>query len=364
MSKRNPDSRVTTATAASARLAKQNNAILQTVDQLSQLESFDNFALFKTKIQNETLPSGYIAVVEDKHAWFHYISMAEEHAPMLLASVAITESLEIKAYVRSALIPYSAYQHLLPSKCLSTTTEFTNILSLCKSLCTDSHNSNNSFFLLRLALSILEQYISKQASSQNPDKCLVSLLNFVVEQLKLVQTPKHGRRYSSDLITTAFLWQLTSTSLCQKLRHLLVLPSLILLRKLSSGMTVQSSKLDLEYLILRQTDLTPQQKVVVLMIDEVYTAQRVEYSNGSFVGLTEDGLPAKTVLAFMIQSLAGKYKDVVCLIPVNKLDTVTLRTWFDKVMDALDDFFFVVAVSTDNHVCNRYVINTYYYLLH
>ena len=91
------------------------------------------------------------------------------------------------------------------------------------------------------------------------------------------------------------------------------------------------------------------------MIDEVYTAQRVEYSNGAFIGLSEDGEPAKTVLAFMVQSTCDKYKDVVCLVPINKLNTTILRTWFDKVMKAIDEIFFVVALSVDNHICNRYV---------
>ena len=89
------------------------------------------------------------------------------------------------------------------------------------------------------------------------------------------------------------------------------------------------------------------------MVDEVYTAQRVEYTNGSFIGWTEDGSPAKTVLSFMIQSICGKFKDVVCLIPVHKLDTHLLKTWFHKVMNFLDGIFDVVAVSADNHVCNR-----------
>ena len=35
---------------------------------------------------------------------------------------------------------------------------------------------------------------------------------------------------------------------------------------------------------------------MVLMIDEVYTAQRSEQSNRNFVGLTEEGKRAKTVL--------------------------------------------------------------------
>ena len=88
------------------------------------------------------------------------------------------------------------------------------------------------------------------------------------------------------------------------------------------------------------------------MIDEVYIAERIEYCNGSFIGVTENGKPAKTVLGFMIQSI--KYQDVICLTPIATLDTVTLRAWFDEAMINLNDLFHVVAVSTDKHICNRY----------
>ena len=54
----------------------------------------------------------------------------------------------------------------------------------------------------------------------------------------------------------------------------------------------------------------------------------------------------------MIQSVAGKYKDVVCLIPVNKLNTALLRHWFDCVLDGINDLpvSLFVTISVDNHV--------------
>ena len=90
-----------------------------------------------------------------------------------------------------------------------------------------------------------------------------------------------------------------------------------------------------------------------MLIDKVYTANRVEYQNGTFVGLTEDGPCVRTILTFMVQSVCQSYKDVICLVPVEKLGTNILRCWFDKVMKSLDEIFFVVAVSVDNHICNR-----------
>ena len=70
--------------------------------------------------------------------------------------------------------------------------------------------------------------------------------------------------------------------------------------------------------------LFAQEKIVVLLLNEVQMAQRVEYSDGSFIGLNEDGVPAKTVLTFIVQSICGKYRNVVCLIPAIDLDTVGL----------------------------------------
>ena len=55
----------------------------------------------------------------------------------------------------------------------------------------------------------------------------------------------------------------------------------------------------------------------------------------------------------MVQSIYLKYKNVVCLIPINMLDTALLREWFFKVMEGINDCFQVLAVSADNHVCNR-----------
>ena len=54
-------------------------------------------------------------------------------------------------------------------------------------------------------------------------------------------------------------------------------------------MSVETSFLDLSCLTARTKDLLEECRIVVLMIDQVYTAQRIEYSNGNFVGLTEEG---------------------------------------------------------------------------
>ena len=182
---------------------------------------------------------------------------------------------------------------------------------------------------------------------------LSQLVRFFVEQLQLSQVPKHGRRYSANAIKTAFLWQLTSSCLYKKLQSFFVLPSLRRLQSLSGGAKVCGGLIDVQYLESKSKSLSEKEKMVTLMIDEVYIAERVEYCNGSFIGITESDTPAKTVLGFMIQSIYCHYKEVVCLIPISTLDTMTLHSWFNEVLEALGSIFHVVAVSADNHICNR-----------
>ena len=92
----------------------------------------------------------------------------------------------------------------------------------------------------------------------------------------------------------------------------------------------------MQYLKKRTANFYEGEKAVTLLIDEVYTANRVEYQNGTFVGLTEDGACAQTVLTFTYS-----------------LFVKAIKTWFDKVMKCFDEIFFVVPVSVDNHICNR-----------
>ena len=105
--------------------------------------------------------------------------------------------------------------------------------------------------------------------------CCISLLHFIGdEQLQLLRVPKHGHQYSTNLITLSFPWQLTSSALFKKLRDTQTLPSISRLRQYSTAMLVETSSLDLSYLTARTKDSPEECRIMVLMIDEVYTAQR------------------------------------------------------------------------------------------
>jgi len=93
----------------------------------------------------------------------------------------------------------------------------------------------------------------------------------------------------------------------------LCLPSVSTLKKVTKRLDSQTDLDNTAYLKLRTTRLSEQQRVVVLIIDEIYVAKRVEYSAGDVQGLTADGSVASTLLCFMIKSLKSKYKDIVVI---------------------------------------------------
>ena len=353
LSKSVPKKRSTTGASSSARLENENLLIQSQNEKLLELDQVKNLIELKLKLCNASLPVDIITVEKEQTVEFHYIynSNSSSIAPILRASILIEKSMCINAFVDHVLLPKSMYKHLMKFDKINTLTEVCNIVAFCKNLCSDlKSGSISNSNAINLAISSLSHF-------QNLDECdsetFMSVVKFLIEQLKLMQIPKGGRRYSPELITMSFLWKLSSSSLYKRLSEFFILPSTRRLQQLSTAFNVDTGNIDASYLKQRAATLTEGERTVVLLIDEVYTAQRVEYSNGSFIGLTEEGHPAKTVLAFMVQSICKSYKDVVCLVPTEKLDTKLLRFYFNLVMTALDEIFFVAAVSVDNHVCNR-----------
>ena len=120
----------------------------------------------------------------------------------------------------------------------------------------------------------------------------------------------------------------------------------------SCSAAVSSAQIDVEYLAQKPQNLLSREKIVTLIVHEVYVAQRIEYTDGAFAGFAADGSSAKNGL-FMVQSVCSNYKDMLCLIPISKLDTRILQAWLHKVLLALPNLIIIVAVSADNHICNR-----------
>ena len=85
---------------------------------------------------------------------------------------------------------------------------------------------------------------------------------------------------------------------------------------------------------------------------QVHTAQRVEYSSGSFYG-NETGKATRSLLSFLVTSVGGSYEDLVCFFPTVTLNWSLLMRHFDKIITALSTISLrVVVVIVDGHKTN------------
>jgi len=155
-------------------------------------------------------------------------------------------------------------------------------------------------------------------------------ISFIVEPLKLSLQSKYGRHYYA-----------TSSAAYTVLKDekVLCLPSTSTLKKVTRCVGGNTGLDNSAYLQMRVSKLNQYQQTVLLIVDKIYVAKRIEYtSSGAVQGLTADGSVVSTLLCFMVKSLAAKYKDIVAIFPTSKL-TATKLTAVS---------FNVVAISVDN----------------
>lgn len=110
-------------------------------------------------------------------------------------------------------------------------------------------------------------------------------IDFIMEQLKLVMKPKYSRHYSPNLIVWSYLVFSTSPAAYNQLLNdsVLSLPSISTLRKVTRKVDQNTGLSNLSYLQLRCDKLNEFEKHVVLIMDEIYVAKRIEYASGNYI---------------------------------------------------------------------------------
>lgn len=179
---------------------------------------------------------------------------------------------------------------------------------------------------------------------------------FIIEQLQLITTSKHNRHYSPQLLVMSYLTQSTSASAYRGLlkQSVLCLPSESTLKRITRRVSGDNGLDKEQYLNIRINNLNELQRTVILMIDEIYVAKRVDYSGGRIQGMTADGNVASTLLCFMIKSLACKFMDVVAIYPMSKLTAEKQFECYKEVDKLLSSVSLTIAaISVDNAAVNR-----------
>ena len=301
----------------------------------------------------ETVPSGFTVWVHDQTLLVCLLEITDE-IPSIRASVCVRPDLSVALSLDEKVVPHSQFADIIPGH-LSLMSQLTNLLARVKCWC-DHPQTRSQEMLLDMAVDCLKQYMTQTSEAQDDSNSNSRKVEFIVEQLRLLQKHKFGRQYSPQLTILSYIIHAASSSAYSTLRDedVLCLPSVSTLRKITRRVNEHSGLDSSAYLTLRVSKLNEHERNVVLMIDEIYIAKRVEYSGGEVKGLVADGSVASTLLCFMVKSVVGKYKDLVSIYPMAKLTAAKQLECFNEVMTLLRKVLLnVVVISVDNASTNR-----------
>ena len=332
------------------RTERENRRIEEQIAAFVSSDSVDSLDSLKEKMADPatTIPSGFIEVSRNDCLMF-FIIETEETVPRIRCSVKFCQNLSVILSTNDSNLPKETYSHLSTNGIITHVSQAVNLLALAKAISLEEVGINSNIYIER-AVSNLLIYIEK-SDSEDRNK-----ISFLVDQLRLTQMPKHHRTYSPSVLVAASNWNAVSPRCYKQIlsTSLLTLPSRSTLHRISNVLSVQSSNSEtLKYLRVKINNLSELDRIVILLIDEVYVQKALEFTGGKFFGSVEGDL-AKTVLCFMIKSLHHHYQDVVALIPTAKLTASSLHEYFLVVNRLLlNAGFSVVALSVDNASVNR-----------
>ena len=324
-----------------AELAHQNFLEADVVTSLEDLEE-------RLKVEKD-LSKDIQMLKGDNKLTLYSLAENDLGRPFVKYSLVVKEDLQFSMFCGEVKMPQSKVAHLCSKNAVKSFEGFLNILSNLRI----SSNENiapprdiieHCFSLLNDAIPELEEEIAPKIS-------------FAAEQLKLALKSSRGRRYSPTLLTTCVLWKMTSPALYKQIdkEGVLSIPSPKYIDKLAKPFKPETGfpESTKKYLKARFVNLTDREKVVNLILDEVYCAHRVEYKGGTFYGY-ENSKVTKTLLCFMIKSVGGKYMDVVCMVPLDKIDANIIQTYWDCALKEVTEVGFDVVCDTlDGHSSNR-----------
>ena len=263
--------------------------------------------------------------------------------PVILRNLTIYDDLHYRIHVENNDVPIKKFSHITHTKnSFQYTSKVLNVLANLNTITYDVEDT---------MATAAELLLNVKSDSNNFYQC-----QFVGEQLRLASTST-ARRYSSNLLSAAIVWERTSPSLYEHLynSHLLVLPHKSTLRRLTSALTVKEGLEagTINYLKMRVSKLETKDKLVNLAMDEVYTARIVELAGGRVFGDSENGV-TNTLFCTHISYVAGKYEDLVSMSPVPHIKANDIKEIFLKVLKSLTVIgFTVVSVTTDGHRTNQ-----------
>ncbi|KAG1659406.1 THAP domain-containing protein 1 [Nymphon striatum] len=346
-----------TSATAEKRIEKENDTLEAAIKNMWNGDGVTTLSALIDKLKtDETVPSGHTLHLESNGETLAILFIKILNGiPVIIASITLDTQFQVCVRSQDKVVNVKKYIHLLTveSRVLQYS-EILNLMAFCKSAFIPPVDDPGNFDEKETIMNAVVDL--QKCAIATTDDFKQKSLTFIAEQLELLLCKtKSARRYSpSCIIFSYLLYSVSANAYRNLLNHqILCLPSISTLQKVTNKTRRFSTN---EYLTIRSKELNSQQQNVILMVDEIYTSERMEYSSatGKIFGLTTESQLCGTLLCFMICSLNCPYKDVVSLIPINVITAKKLEVHCNGVLKLLDNIGFnVVLICMDNHPVNR-----------
>ena len=277
MSKPPNISRPSTSTSTS-RLEKENLQIMENIRKFEDANIIDNLDTLKDKVCTAALPGNFREYPSSGENLIFTNAIESDEFLSILSYVIVKPDLSFTAYKNGIRCDEKNFASQM--KYCRKLMDFTDFMNLLAFLCSDEEGPVIS--PIPNIVSMLESYA--EAGTLSCHEC--QKLEFLTEQLMLLDFKPHRRRYSKATLVVSIILQSYSTAAYSALskHNCLTLPSLSSLRRITKGFHVENSKEMVEYLKSRRSGLNDYESVVSLIFDEIYIYETMEYSAGRFFG--------------------------------------------------------------------------------
>ncbi|XP_064120459.1 uncharacterized protein LOC135225155 [Macrobrachium nipponense] len=271
----------------------------------------------------------------------------------ILLSLIINDDCSVRAFARGVEVKKLG-DYKVPSQ-VNDIAQLELVLNKLKAVDIEQ-NSKDS---LNVILVVLQLVISLLRNIRNEDSKFFSAITFICEQLHLMTLKR--LEYSSEFVIFSSLLYNCSPQGYRLLRDssYIILPSFstikrVLVSKNFSPSIEQHDENFLAYIKQKFKSLSPNDKTVNLLLDEIHLKAYLDYKGGSIVGSAFDSCAAATsAMVFMLNSITSTFKDVVHIIPTKCIKAETLHAIIRKVIVGLENIgFTVLVVITDNNSIN------------
>ena len=346
LSKEPPPPKPTTMATSSSREMMDNLREQEEQHEAQERDSFNSLSELEEKFSLNDVP---VDAIIKKENYFLFLSTKSEEKPEIKYAMKSSENLTVELHCDGLPLKRKQIDDIkdLPEK-LSSFSLLVNVLVALEKMYEGKFRENIE------EEELIEEVIKLLKNSRLYDNKRIA---FLTEQLMLAVLSPRQRRYSSSLLAMSVMWFKISPTAYKHVYQegILTLPTERRIQQLTSAADVDL-KLDdstKAYLKARISKLHLKDLYVALLVDEVYSSRQVQYSHGRFYG-NENGEITETLLCFMIKSVAGKYRDVVAMIPISNLTADKQYTaWYTTASALTEIGFDIVLTMTDGNNVNH-----------